>query len=266
LPHELTKGVVFIAIDRPFEVEDMVFVRSLEGDYIAREQLIAVAAPKTVGQHLIETSLPVAFVINEDAPMFSRADDDVLTQEGIARRTARFAVIREVDIGDERFLEGAAGLLVRRTDTRLAEAIPRPSDAGSDEKWIHIDLDEQLLIAYEGDRPIFVTLISTGKEGHDTPTGHRRVRRKYISRRMTGPDPETGTYDIAEVPWAMYYQGGYAMHGAYWHDEFGNVRSHGCTNIPPSAARWLFRWSSPEIPDRWHANFEAGTRVVLTRD
>jgi len=83
---------------------------------------------------------------------------------------------------------------------------------------------------------------------------------------MTGPDPDTGTYDIAEVPWALYYQGGYALHGAYWHDEFGTVRSHGCTNVPPSAARWLFEWTSPEIPEGWHANFEAGTRVAFTRD
>jgi len=272
LPHVRTEGVVFVALDKPYAVDGEVFVRTLEGDYIAHDQLVPVTPPVTMGQPLVEATLPVAFVVADDAPLFSRgeADDtgkagDTLIVAGIAERTARFPVTAQPSIGDQPYLEGPGGRLVRRADARLAQARRRPSGVGPHEKWIHVDLDEQVLVAYEGDRPVFVTLVSTGKAGYDTPAGHYRLRRKFVSRRMTGPDPDTGTYDIAEVPWAMYYKGGYALHGAYWHDEFGQVRSHGCTNLPPPAARWLFRWSAPEIPTGWHARFEAGTRIVFTR-
>ena len=79
-------------------------------------------------------------------------------------------------------------------------------------------------------------------------------------------DPDAGTYAVEQVPWTMYYWGSFALHGAYWHDEFGNVRSHGCTNIPPIDARWLFYWSEPPLPTGWHA--EVGLRgpwVYFTR-
>jgi lipoprotein-anchoring transpeptidase ErfK/SrfK len=69
---------------------------------------------------------------------------------------------------------------------------------------------------------------------------------------MAGPDDVAGTYEVDQVPWTMYYWGSFALHGAYWHDGFGKVRSHGCTNIPPADARWLFYWSQPELPDGWH--------------
>jgi lipoprotein-anchoring transpeptidase ErfK/SrfK len=130
---------------------------------------------------------------------------------------------------------------------------------------MHVDLDAQVLVAYEGDRPVFATLVATGKKGYRTPTGFYRIRRKYVARRMQGPDPDHGRYDIGDVPWTMYYHGGLAIHGAYWHDAFGAVRSHGCTNVPPQAARWLFQWSDPEIPRGWKGIHEAGTWVYFTR-
>ncbi|MBW2162731.1 MAG: L,D-transpeptidase [Deltaproteobacteria bacterium] len=70
---------------------------------------------------------------------------------------------------------------------------------------------------------------------------------------MNATDPIDGFYEVEEVPWTLYYHGGYALHGAYWHTDFGKVRSHGCTNIAPVDARWLYYWSEPEVPAAWHA-------------
>jgi lipoprotein-anchoring transpeptidase ErfK/SrfK len=122
-----------------------------------------------------------------------------------------------------------------------------------DEQWIHVDLAEQVLVAYEGDRPVLATLVSSGKEGFEPPVGLFRVHKKYATVTMSGPDPDAGTYTVEEVPWTMYYWGSFALHGAYWHDEFGRVRSHGCTNLPPIDAHWLFHWSAPALPQGWHA-------------
>lgn len=265
VPHERTRGVVFVALDRPHTVGDVVFYRTLEGDFIAEDALVHVEAPQTAGQPIFSASLPIAFVVGESVPVHHRAGE-AIRPFGVAERTARFEVAGIVEIEGTAYVESDEGALMQRSDIRLAERIAPPSDVTEDERWIHIDLDEQILVAYEGARPVYVTLVSTGKSGYETPAGTYRIRRKYVSRRMRGPDPETGSYDIAEVPWVMYYHRGYALHGAYWHDEFGKVRSHGCTNIPPQAARWLFQWTAPEVPAGWHGVFVAGTRLVLTRD
>src|SRR5690606_41101058 len=72
---------------------------------------------------------------------------------------------------------------------------------------------------------------------------------------MRGKDPVDGVYDVEEVPWALFYFRGYAIHGAYWHNNFGRVRSHGCTNLAPLDARWLYEWSSHQVPEGWHPTF-----------
>ena len=83
---------------------------------------------------------------------------------------------------------------------------------------------------------------------------------------MDGWDPNDGEYDIAEVPWVMYYFKNYALHGAYWHNDFGTTRSHGCTNISPADAKWLFYWSTPKLPYNWQGILlQKGTYVHLTR-
>ena len=62
-------------------------------------------------------------------------------------------------------------------------------------------------------------------------------------------------FELRDVPWVMYFKGGYALHGAYWHDDFGKVRSHGCINLAPIDARFVFWWSAPEVPEHWHAAY-----------
>jgi hypothetical protein len=81
---------------------------------------------------------------------------------------------------------------------------------------------------------------------------------------MRGKDAEKGWYHIAEVPWTMYYRKYYAIHGAYWHEEFGNRRSHGCTNLAPADAYWLFHWALPRRPQDWHSVYKDGTYVYVT--
>ncbi len=105
-------------------------------------------------------------------------------------------------------------------------------------KWIEVIIAEQRLIAWEDGRMVMTTLVSTGAQ--DTPTirGTFRIYRKLGSQRMRGPG-----YDLPDVPHVMYFKGGYAMHGTYWHNNFGQPMSHGCVNIPPGKAAWLYDWA-----------------------
>jgi lipoprotein-anchoring transpeptidase ErfK/SrfK len=70
---------------------------------------------------------------------------------------------------------------------------------------------------------------------------------------MNGEDPD-GAYEMREVPWVQYFSEGYALHGAYWHDAFGQPRSHGCINLSPKDARWLFHFTNPGLPQQWHGS------------
>jgi hypothetical protein len=154
--------------------------------------------------------------------------------------------------------------LVPRDDVRILRKIERPAGVGAYEKWVHIDLGEQALVAYRGDRPVLATLVSTGKPGHDTPDGLFQVWAKYTAKIMRGVDDD-GPYSVQEVPWTMYFHNAYAVHGAYWHDVFGHTRSHGCVNVPPADARWLFYWSEPTLPAGWTGRINVhGMHVYVT--
>ena len=148
-------------------------------------------------------------------------------------------------------------LLVRADVMRLADLQPVPKGLEPWDRWIDVDITKQILVAYEGPRPVYATLVSTGKRGSaeepfDTPVGRYRVYSKQITSNMDGATATDGNYAIQDVPWVMYFKGSYALHGAFWHRSFGYVRSHGCVNLGPSDARWLFFWATPFVPEGWY--------------
>ncbi len=113
----------------------------------------------------------------------------------------------------------------------------------SNQRWIQIKLSEQRLIAWNGRNPVYAIAISTGKKSTPTRMGIFKIQSKKKSIRMQGRD-----YDVPNVPYAMFYQGSYGIHGAYWHKNFGTPVSHGCINIAPNHAKWLFNWASLGTP------------------
>ncbi|AFZ12345.1 ErfK/YbiS/YcfS/YnhG family protein [Crinalium epipsammum PCC 9333] len=113
----------------------------------------------------------------------------------------------------------------------------------SRQKWIQIKLSKQRLIAWEGSKPVYSIIISTGKKSTPTRPGTFAVQYKAVTARMKGSD-----YDVPDVPYAMYYDNNYAIHGAYWHRRFGTPVSHGCTNLAVNHAKWLFKWASVGTP------------------
>jgi lipoprotein-anchoring transpeptidase ErfK/SrfK len=132
-------------------------------------------------------------------------------------------------------------------------------------------------VAFEGTRAVFATLISSGKRNPQdkekdfpTPPGTYRIREKHVTTTMDGDVASDGPYSIEDVPWVMYFQGSYALHGAFWHDQFGRMRSHGCVNMAPEDARTVFAWTDPPLPAGWHGVFskddQSGTRIVVHED
>jgi hypothetical protein len=171
------------------------------------------------------------------------------------------------------FQRTTSGFWIRLGDAMIATPEP-PADVGEHEKWIDVDLGKQMLVAFEGKHPVFGTRVSSGKRWswdpeheHPTPTGTFRIYEKHVSTTMDGDVAADGPYSIEDVPWVMYFQGSYALHGAFWHNFFGTTRSHGCVNLSPIDARELFFWTEPLLPKGWHGVFQTasqpGTRVVI---
>lgn len=152
---------------------------------------------------------------------------------------------------DGRFVRIDDRSWVARADVRVATAATPPAGTAAGERWFDVDLDEQVLVAYEGERAVYATLVSTGRLEHATPTRMARVVSKLQTTHMISTQREK--YNVSDVPWTMFYDGNYAVHTSYWHDGFGNTRSHGCINLSPRDARLLYQWSSPDVPPGWTA-------------
>jgi hypothetical protein len=158
------------------------------------------------------------------------------------------------------------------------ETAPLPSASTSDEKRVDVDLTRQLLTAWEGERQMIQVAISSGAATQEngahsgktsTPQGEFRVFRKMPCQHLgnTGHGGSSQEpFDLPGVPWVAYYQAdndGYAFHGAYWHNDFGRPHSHGCINLRPADARWLYRWLDPQVPLEMFTPEALGTRVRI---
>ena len=113
-----------------------------------------------------------------------------------------------------------------------------PLSVQSNVRWMDVDLTHQRLTAYEGQTVVRTTLVSTGLSRTPTPVGRYQIRIKLRYDDMSGLG-----YYLPNVPYTMYFHRGYALHGTYWHSNFGHPMSHGCVNLPTSEAEWLFNWA-----------------------
>jgi hypothetical protein len=219
----------------------------------------------------------VGFVMGTGSVKLKLSDDGkrMTWGEPLPKRSAVAFDGHTVTIGGVTYHGAVGGFFVQLAGLKLAKPQP-PADLAPDEKWIDVDLTRQTLVAFEGLRPVFATLVSSGRRNPQdkekdfpTPAGTFRIREKHVTTTMDGDVAADGPYSIEDVPWVQYFQGSYALHGAFWHDSFGNTRSHGCVNLAPEDARALFAWTEPRLPEGWHGVFaqpEKGTRVVIHED
>lgn len=128
-------------------------------------------------------------------------------------------------------------------------ATPANAQIYTNEKLITVDIGAQKLTAWEAGKIVHETKVSTGMRKTPTVKGSYKVYLKYPKQDMRGPSPykdiyPSGRYHIKDVPNVMYFFEGYAIHGAYWHNNFGRVASHGCVNVPLVSAEWLFNFAN----------------------
>jgi lipoprotein-anchoring transpeptidase ErfK/SrfK len=166
---------------------------------------------------------------------------------------------RSKKLGDDRYVEAKDGTWL--LDKHLAIAV-KPSElprfAATTKKWIDISILGQTLILYEGTKPVYATAVATGRDGLGDPKktfstvrGTFKIRDKHITTTMDAHEVDN-KFELRDVPWVQYFEAGYAIHAALWHDDFGRPRSHGCINLSPIDARRVFLWTDPPLPTDWH--------------
>lgn len=227
-----------------------------------------------VGLPLAEdASLPVAFIRSKQARHYVKNEQGAIVPEDkLGYRTGIALSGKTVRTGGANFLETKHGTYIREDQVvRLDPAEKMPSWAIAGQKWIDVSILKQSLVAYEGTKPVYATLVSTGADGlgdpkktHSTIQGVFRIHTKHVSITMDGDDVGD-EFDLRDVPFVQYFTEGYALHAAYWHDDFGIPRSHGCVNLAPRDAAWLFEWTTPDVPKEWHAGLSLkGGTIVYT--
>jgi hypothetical protein len=260
------------AIAQVFQSNNRVFGLTTELDLIALDRTDVVRPSSFHGVELAEgEGLPVAFVRQHYAARHTLDERGQLKAEGSFRHREPLKLTGNKRPGD--LLETRDGAWVSGSSTRILT--PRtsfPSFATGDRKWIDISINDQSLVAYVGTRPVYATLVSTGRGGMGDPEKHQAtirgtfmVYQKHISSTMDGEEDKSDSFNLQDVPFVQYFHKGFALHGTYWHDEFGKIRSHGCVNLAPVDAAWLFEWTDPNVPPGWHGalNKDRGTVVYI---
>jgi hypothetical protein len=245
---ELTGHVEFKPLGKG-EALGVPFVKMQKG-WIERAVTARVSPPTWAGVDLIATPPPAwpwAFVLPLEKAKLAVTRDTPSSKAKVAGDRARRVV---VPFGTEQdgYVELAPGEWMDRRQLRVVRRQARPAAVAPGARWIDVDLDEQTLVAYEDDVPVFATLISTAKKIKNTPPATYRLRSKAAATRMAAEATEAKQYDIGEVPWAQRFKKGLFLHAAYWHDNFGNRQSAGCINLSPRDARWLYDWTTPAMP------------------
>jgi hypothetical protein len=272
LASRMVKGF-YVAVDKVFDWNKRRWFKSTKGFVTPAEPFHFAAGSEFHGVELGTTfTLPVGFVYGPKARSAYSLGEDQKTLKP-SRTLERFSPVqltgKQVEIGNKVYLETSAGDFMKQSELRVAGAGAAPEGLLPEEVWVDVNLTTQTVVAMRGTNPIYATLISTGKSSkdpekdHSTPTGVWRIREKHITATMDGDGTAAGDlpYSIEGVPYVMYFHKAYALHGAFWHQNYGVQMSHGCVNLAPLDAKYLFFQTGPNVPEGWHGSWASGERL-----
>jgi hypothetical protein len=225
-----------------------------------------------------DIKLPLAYIRESPRTKYRRAEGGEFTasEEQWPRLTRLELTGQSIDVGRTKYLETSdKGFWVKERDASVLRPSgltpwgdridvpgavdkirwpnkPVPSKGGR-ATWVEVSVHQGWMIAYEGERPVYATLMASGRGEKigdfvqsATPDGVFQINGKYLISTM-----DIGALIHFDVPFAMPFHGAYALHAAYWHDNWGEKVSLGCVNLSPLDAKWLFHWAEPSIPEGW---------------
>jgi hypothetical protein len=247
--HSIRRGFVFVSFIDVIRRDEGTFLRTGDGWIVRRDEVTPISFDGQFSGFLLPEppERPFGWVIPYEGVYPSR------TPGGPADKTAPYyGWYAPVEVFDQQPMETETWFMVGINQwiegEKLGLAFPdtvRPAEIPAGVKWISVNLLEQSLAAYEGDRMVFATLTASGLPGYWTRPGVFQVKKKYEQQTMSGSFEEdySDYYYVEDVPWVMYFDRDRAIHGEYWHNNLGSRHSHGCVNVPVADGRWLYDWA-----------------------
>ncbi len=272
----MVKGF-FVAIDKTFGWNSRSWYKTTGGLVAPGDRMYIVKPPTSQGMDFPEGVKVLGFITASKAQKYEiDAEQKKVSVTGsVARFTPVGLTGATTSVKTIIYRQTTEGWWMKAIDGTYTEPGSKPADLAPGEKWIDVNLTRKTLVALEGDKPIFGALISPGKKSpnkdknHATIQGTFRIREKHIAVTMDGDGKLASDlpYSIEDVPFVQYFEGSYALHAAFWHNNFGHEMSHGCVNLSPLDAKRVFFWSEPHLPRGWHAAWATaenrGTLVVV---
>lgn len=249
-----------LALIGSFEAEDRRFAITTDARLVPTSKLKPAMGSPFHGVDMTKGwQLPLAFVHKEGAYRYDTSERSLKKVGPLDRHITVQLTGKSTKIGDNRLVEAKDGTWILDNDVAIAvKPSDLPSWAKGNRKWIDISIFGQTLILYEGNKPVYATAVATGRDGlgdpkttHSTVRGTFKIREKHVTTTMDAHEVDN-KFELRDVPWVQYFEAGYALHAAPWHDEYGKPRSHGCINLSPIDARRVFLWTDPPLPSNWH--------------
>ncbi len=216
-------------------------------DQWVRTEFLTPVTPSTFAGVLLPETLPypMAWALVHIVPSRTPGAEPI-SGDAVILRYTKLNLYDVVNVDGWDWYQVGVAQWVEQRDIARVEPVERPADVDTT-KWVSVDLYEQVAIAYEDQRPVFATLISSGLADWPTNEGLFHVYVRYPRTVMSGAEGQADFYYLEEVPWTMYFDHDIGLHGTYWHDGFGYRHSHGCVNLSITDSHWLYDWASSEI-------------------
>ncbi len=236
---------VSLANPRPVDHDGQAWYLINANEYVRADYLSIYSASAFQGVALpAHPDRPFAWMVYS-AQSSARPGEAPAKDAPLLSRYALVTIYEEQQVGEWAWYRLGENQWIEQRNVGVVRPSARPEGVGPGEKWIEVNLYEQTLAAYEGDRMVYATLVSSGLPWWKTETGLFRMWSKVRMAKMSGRDGYPDYYFLEDVPWAIYFYKTFALHGAYWHNRFGFPHSHGCVNLSPKDAQWLFGWATP---------------------
>lgn len=245
---DLGAGFLYVSLPdaRPIVVGGQTWYQINKGEYVNANDIRLIRPSAFQGITLnAAPDKPFGWMVYAVKPS-AKAGEAAAADAKIVNRYTPITVFETAKAGDLEWYRIGENQWVDQKKVALVFPTARPEGVGTTDKWIDINKFEQTLAAYEGDRLVYATLVSSGLPQWDTDSGLFRVFMKVRQAKMSGREGKPDYYFLEDVQHAMYFNRDMALHGAYWHDRFGFKHSHGCVNLPPADALWLWNWTTPD--------------------
>lgn len=280
-----------LAYTRSFDHDGRTWLFSSDGTIVPADRVRKFRVSSFQGVDLTSSvKLPLAFFREKPRTKYQKTDEGFVStgREWAVRSWVQLADADPVEhagknylLTDERDATGKPMYALESDATAIRTREQAPIGVEAGQKWLIVSITEGTLVAYEGMKPVYATLISPGAGGvpvpgknpvkmSTTPLGVYRVTFKHLASTMSPEQGEKRKFWIADVPYTQYFNAPFALHTAYWHEKFGEPMSAGCVNLSPLDGKRLFDWTDPKVPSGWAGAgpggpHGVGTYVVIAR-